>query len=76
MSNTVKKVKQTCTCKDCGNESEMVITCTLEDIHEHTGKTPSDELYAPAAANQNTLNQRTTTTTTKIVKEPEVIEIR
>ena len=42
MSNTVKKVKQTCTCKDCGNESEMVITCTLEDIHEHTEETPSN----------------------------------
>ena len=43
MSNTVKKVRQTCTCKDCGNESEMVITCTLEDIHEHTEETPSSE---------------------------------
>ena len=34
MSNTVKKVKQTCTCKDCGNESEMMITCSLEPEEE------------------------------------------
>ena len=43
MSKTVKKVKQTCTCKNCGNEAEMIITCTLEDIHEHPEKTLSRE---------------------------------
>ena len=26
----VKKFKQVCECKNCGNEAEMVITCTLE----------------------------------------------
>ena len=61
MSNTVKKVKQTCTCKDCGNESEMVITCTLEDIHEHTGKTPSDEPEKPKASKQRVKGSGTCT---------------
>ena len=35
MTKTVKKVKQTCTCKNCGNEAEMVITCTLDAPHGH-----------------------------------------
>ena len=26
-----KKFKQVCECKNCGNEAEMMITCTLED---------------------------------------------
>jgi hypothetical protein len=26
-----KKFKQVCECKDCGNEAEMVITCSLEE---------------------------------------------
>jgi len=52
MSNTVKTVRKTCTCKDCGNESEMVITCTLEDIHEHTEETPSSESEKSEAPKQ------------------------
>ena len=31
MSATTKKVKQVCKCENCGNEAEMVVTCTLED---------------------------------------------
>ena len=30
-----KKFKQVCECKNCGNEAEMMITCTLE---EHEGQ--------------------------------------
>ena len=26
-----KKFKQVCECKNCGNEAEMVVTCTLTD---------------------------------------------
>ena len=29
MSETVKKIKQVCKCENCGNEAEMVVTCTL-----------------------------------------------
>ena len=61
MSNTVKKVKQTCTCKDCGNESEMVITCTLEDIHEHTEETPSSEPEKSKAPKQQVKGSGTCT---------------
>jgi hypothetical protein len=45
MSDNVKTVKQVCKCESCGNESEMVITCSLEetvaqdkkptDTHDH-----------------------------------------
>ncbi len=43
MSETTKKIKQVCECENCGNEAEMVVTCTLEDespaadapAHEH-----------------------------------------
>ena len=39
MSNTVKKIKQTCTCENCGSEAEMIITCTLDEVHHHTTET-------------------------------------
>ncbi|MEE4357274.1 MAG: hypothetical protein V2I97_12475 [Desulfococcaceae bacterium] len=29
-----KKLKQVCKCENCGNEAEMVITCTLEEEGE------------------------------------------
>ena len=29
-----KKFKQVCTCKNCGNEAEMMITCSLEPEEE------------------------------------------
>ena len=42
MSKTIKTVRQTCQCENCGNEAEMVITCTLDVSHEHEEK-PSDQ---------------------------------
>ena len=33
-----KKFKQVCECKNCGNEAEMMITCTLEDEDEDKAK--------------------------------------
>lgn len=42
MQKTVKKVKQMCTCKNCGNEAEMIITCTLDAPHEHSEETPAE----------------------------------
>lgn len=41
---TEKKFKRVCECKNCGNEAEMVITCTLEEE-----ETPAQNA-APAAA--------------------------
>ena len=26
-----KKIKQVCKCENCGNEAEMVVTCSLEE---------------------------------------------
>ena len=31
MGETIKKVKQVCKCENCGNEAEMVVTCTLQE---------------------------------------------
>jgi hypothetical protein len=38
MSKKVKTVRQTCMCENCGNEAEMIITCTLDDSHKHEEK--------------------------------------
>lgn len=29
-----KKFKQVCTCENCGNEAEMVVTCQLVEVEE------------------------------------------
>jgi len=31
MSEKTKKIKQVCKCENCGNEAEMVVTCTLAE---------------------------------------------
>ena len=31
MSESIKKVKQVCKCENCGNEAEMVVTCSLQE---------------------------------------------
>ena len=34
-----KKFKQVCKCENCGNEAEMMITCTLEEhMEKHVEK--------------------------------------
>jgi hypothetical protein len=30
-----KTVKRVCECKNCGNEAEMVVTCSLPDMEEN-----------------------------------------
>ena len=35
-----KKFKQVCECKNCGNEAEMMITCTLEEHESQEEITP------------------------------------
>jgi len=36
-----KKVKQVCKCENCGNEAEMVVTCSLvEETEEESANTP------------------------------------
>ena len=31
-----KKFKQVCKCENCGNEAEMIVTCTLEEHQEQS----------------------------------------
>ena len=38
MNAKTKTVKQVCECKNCGNEAEMVVTCTLEEDHGHAAQ--------------------------------------
>lgn len=38
MSETTKKLTRVCRCENCGNEAEMVVTCSLEEAeqtHQH-----------------------------------------
>ena len=35
---TEKKYKQVCTCENCGNEAEMIVTCRLVEVEEAEGK--------------------------------------
>ncbi|SHJ82308.1 hypothetical protein SAMN02745216_02348 [Desulfatibacillum alkenivorans DSM 16219] len=35
MAETTKKFKQVCKCEKCGNEAEMIITCSLVEVEEH-----------------------------------------
>ena len=44
MSENVKTVKQVCKCENCGNEAEMMVTCTL---HEEEAEAPQRDA-APA----------------------------
>ncbi len=38
MATKKKQVKRVCKCENCGNEAEMLITCTLEPSHAHEEK--------------------------------------
>jgi hypothetical protein len=36
-----KKFKQVCECKNCGNEAEMVITCSLDEVEIEESPVPN-----------------------------------
>lgn len=43
MTLETKHVKRVCKCENCGNEAEMLITCTLESPRDHgTGETEAE----------------------------------
>ncbi len=42
MTRKTKKIKKVCECKNCGNEAEMLVTCTLTDLDADAGPVPSD----------------------------------
>jgi len=35
MAKETQKIKRVCKCENCGNEAEMLITCTLDGVHTH-----------------------------------------
>jgi ribosomal protein L34E len=37
-----KKFKQVCTCENCGNEAEMVVTCQWVEVEEAKKKQQAD----------------------------------
>jgi DNA-directed RNA polymerase subunit M/transcription elongation factor TFIIS len=41
MVQKLKKIRKVCECKNCGNEAEMQITCTLTDLETDTGSAGS-----------------------------------
>jgi len=47
-----KTFKQVCTCQNCGNEAEMIITCSLESVEE-----TSEVQVAPGSEPQAEKNQ-------------------
>jgi transcription elongation factor Elf1 len=51
MTEKIKKVKKICECKHCGNEAEMLVTCTMTDLEEDTG-TAESESENPMHAHQ------------------------
>lgn len=47
MSASIKKVKQVCTCEKCGNEAEMVVTCTLQETDTTSPETDAVDALEP-----------------------------
>ena len=37
---TEEQFKQVCECKNCGNEAEMVVTCSMEEVSVRTKADP------------------------------------
>ena len=48
----VKTFKQTCTCENCGNEAEMIITCTLAETDEPETAHPDENKQKNGAPKQ------------------------
>jgi hypothetical protein len=58
MAKKIEK-KEVCRCENCGNEAEMVFTCTLEDAEpEKTeAKSPEDKSHAHKVKGSATCTQ-------------------
>jgi DNA-directed RNA polymerase subunit M/transcription elongation factor TFIIS len=42
MVQKLKTIKKVCECKNCGNEAEMVVTCSLTDLEAAVDTVTSD----------------------------------
>ena len=47
-----KTFKQVCTCQNCGNEAEMIITCSLEPDKEASDEDVTNTVEAKPAPKQ------------------------
>ena len=47
MSESTKKIKQVCKCENCGNEAEMVVTCSLWDESPAAGAPAPEHKHEP-----------------------------
>ena len=64
---TVKKVNETCVCKNCGNESEMELTCTMPDDFDD-----DEEASSPPAENKKPVKVKGTGTCSHCGNEAEM----
>jgi DNA-directed RNA polymerase subunit M/transcription elongation factor TFIIS len=39
-----KKFKKVCRCENCGNEAEMMVTCSLEEVEKNTSSETEDKV--------------------------------
>jgi transcription elongation factor Elf1 len=67
MGELVKK--EVCKCENCGNEAEMVVTCSLPDVDEKENKDPSPE---PSAEPQPEKRVKGTATCTQCGNESDM----
>jgi transcription elongation factor Elf1 len=49
-----KKFKRVCKCENCGNEAEMMITCSLESVESKPAAPPSDPKPATGSGKKKT----------------------
>ena len=61
--------KEVCKCENCGNEAEMVVTCSLPDVDEKENKVPSPE---PSAEPQPENRVKGTATCTQCGNESDM----
>ena len=46
MTPNTQVIKQVCECKNCGNEAEMEITCSLAQVDTDTSAESADDTHA------------------------------
>lgn len=52
MAKSIKKIKQVCKCENCGNEAEMVVTCTLPQGAVDGSSSPRKTAGQPAGESE------------------------
>lgn len=71
MGQTLEK-KEVCQCKNCGNEAEMIFTCTLPDTDTDTDSETTTPTPEPAAEAQKKKQAKGTATCTHCGNEADM----